>query len=104
MKKLLYSECIFLMAASPSILVALLICCSARNTALVGDLYPASSQLFSSFCLFPNSCNQRLLVAFPTLLLFQKVHHRPESRQVVRPSVVMNLVSFTRSSHAYDES
>ena len=28
-------------AASPPILVALLICCSARNTAYVGDLYPA---------------------------------------------------------------
>jgi len=30
-------------------------------------------QLFCSFSLLPNSCNQRLLVAFPTLLLFQKV-------------------------------
>jgi hypothetical protein len=36
-------------AASPSILVALLICCSARNTAHVGDIYPTSSN--SSFLL-----------------------------------------------------
>ena len=31
------------LAASPSILVALLICCITHNTAHVGDLYPASS-------------------------------------------------------------
>jgi len=30
-------------------------------------------QLFCSFCFLPNRCNQRLLVAFPTLLLFKKV-------------------------------
>ena len=38
-------------AASPSIFVALLICCSARNTVHVGDLEPASSD--SSVRLFP---------------------------------------------------
>jgi len=32
------------------------------------------------------------------------VHPRPGSRHVVRPSVVMNLVSSTRSSHTCDES
>ena len=52
-------------------------------------------------------------MAFPTLLLFRKfypllviVHPRPGSRHVVKPSVVMNLVSSTRraSSHTCDES
>jgi len=39
-------------AASPSILVALLICCSARNTAHVSDLYPASSNSSVRFVSF----------------------------------------------------
>jgi len=69
---------------------------------------------FYSFCLFLKSCNQHLLVAFPTLLracFFRKfhpplviVHPCPGSRHVIRPSVVMILVSSTRSSHTCDES
>jgi len=58
-------------------------------------------QLFCSFCLFPNSCNQRFRKFYPPLVI---VHSRPGSRQVVRPSVVMILVSFTCSSHTCDES
>jgi len=78
-------------AASPSILVALLICCSARNTAHVGDLYPAS----------PNSYVR--LVSFRTVAVsacsrpsqhsccFRKfhnplviVHPRPGSKHVIK--------------------
>jgi len=94
-------------AASPSILLALLICCSARNTAHVGDLYPAASnfsfRLVSfqivaiSACLWPSqpSCFFRKFHA-PLVI----VHPRPGSRHVVRPCVVMILVSSTRSSHS----
>jgi len=49
--------------------MALAICCNACNTAHIGDLYPASTN--SSVCL--GFFRMRLLVAFPTLLLFQKV-------------------------------
>ena len=98
-------------AASPSILVALLICCSAHSTAHVGDLYPASSNSsvrFVSFrivvisaCSWPSqhSCFFRKF-HLPLLIL----HPRPGSRHVVRPSVVMILVSSTRSSHTCDAS
>jgi len=94
--------------------VALLIYCSARNTAHVGDLYPASSS--SSVCLV--SCR---IVAISTcswpsqhFCFFRElhpllviVHPRPGSRHVVRPSVVMILLSATchkSSSHTCDES
>jgi len=91
--------------------VALLICCSARNTAYVRDLYaasPNSSVIFVSFrtvvisaCswLSQHSC---FLRKFPLPLVI--VHPRPGSRHVVRPSVAMILVSSTGSSHTYDES
>ena len=46
-------------SAAVLVILALLFCCSARNTAHVSDLYPAFS-------------NSSVLVAFPTLLLFQK--------------------------------
>jgi len=98
-------------AASPSTLVALLICCSARNTAHVDDLYPASSNSsvrFVSFrvivisaCSWPSqpSC---FFKKFHSPLVI--VHPCPGSRHVVRPSVVMILVLSTRSSHSCDES
>jgi len=91
--------------------VALLICCSARNNAHVGDLYPASfnsSVCFVSFrtlaisaCSWPSqhSCFFRKL--HPLLVI---VHPHPGSRHVIRPSVVMILVSSTRTSHTCDES
>ena len=97
--------------ASPSILVALLICCSARNTTHVGDLYPASSNSFVRFVSFQivlisacswtsqHSCFCKRF--HPPLVI---VHPRPASRHLVRPSVVMILVSSTRSSHTCDES
>jgi len=87
--------------------VALLICCSARNTAHVGDLYPTSSNSSVRFVSFRIVGNQRLLVAFPTLLFFHSplliVHPCPGSRHMVRPSVVMSLVSSTCSLHTCDE-
>jgi len=96
---------------APSILVALLICCSARNTTHIGDLYPASSNSSVRFVSF------RIIVinasSWPSqhCCFFRKVHlplvivhPRPGSRHVVRPSVVMILVSSTRSSHTCDES
>jgi len=49
--------------------MALAICCNARNTAYIGDLYPASTNSSVRLVFF----RMRLLVAFPTLLLFQKV-------------------------------
>jgi len=54
-------------AASPSILV---VCCSARNTAHICNLYPATPtpRFFS-----PCRCNQRLFVEFPLILPFQNV-------------------------------
>jgi len=86
---------------SPSILVALLICCSACNTAHVGDLYPASSHSSVRFVSFPifviracswpsqHSCFFRKF--HPPLVI---VHPRPGSRHVVRPSVVLVSISF----------
>jgi len=82
-----------------------------RNDAHVCDLDPASSN--SSVCLvsfrivaisacswpFQHSCFFRKF--HPSLVI---VHPRPGSRHVVRPSVVMILVSCTRSSHICDES
>jgi len=97
-------------AASPSIFVALLICCSARNTAHVGDLYAAasnSSVRFVSFrivvisaCSWPSQHSCFFKKFHPPLVI---VHPRPGSTHVVRPAVVMILVSSTRSSHACDE-
>jgi len=88
-----------------------LICCSARNTAHVGDLYPASSNSsvrFVSFrivvisaCSWPSQHSCFFRKFHPPLVT---VHPRPVSRHVVRPSVVMILVSSTRSSHTCDES
>ena len=99
------------MIASPSIRVALLTCCSARNIFHVGDLYPASS--FSSICsasfriMVISSCSQPFHLSF----FFKKfqaplviVHPRPGSMHVDRPSVVMILVPFTYSSHTKDDS
>ena len=93
------------------ILVALLICCSARNTVHVGDLYPASfnsSVHFVSFrivvisaCSWPSQHSCFFRKFHPPLVI---VHPRPGSRHVVRPSVVIILVSSTRSSHTCDES
>ena len=98
-------------AASPSILVALLICCSARNTAHVGDLYPASFNssvrlisfrvVIISACSWPSQHFCFFCKFYPLLVI---VHPRPGSRHVVRPSVVMILVSSTRCSHTCDES
>ena len=88
-----------------------LICCSARNTAHVGDLYPASSNLsvrFVSFrivlisaCSWPSQHSCFFKKFHPPLVI---AHPRPGSRHVGRPSVVMILVSSTRSSHTCDES
>jgi len=98
-------------AASPSILVALLICCSACNNAHIGDLYPAwsnSSVRFVSFrtvvisaCSWPSQRSCFFRKFHPPLVI---VHPRPGSRHVVRPFVVMILVSSTRSSHTCNES
>ena len=98
-------------AASPSILVALCICCSVRNTAHVGDLYPASSNSslrFVSFrivvisaCAWPSQHSCFFRKFHPPLVI---VHPRPGSRHVVRPSFVMILVSSTRSSYTCDKS
>ena len=97
--------------ASPSILVALWICCSAGNNAHIGDLYPASSNSsvrFVSFrivvisaCSWPSQHSCFFKNLHPPLVI---VHPRPESRHVVRPSVVMIVASSTRSSHTCDES
>ena len=101
--------------ASPSILVAPLNCCSARNSAHVGDLYHwqassnSSVRLISfrmvviSACSWPSqrSCFSR---KFLPLLVNQNFNPRPGSRHVVRPSTVMILVSSTRSSHTCDKS
>ena len=93
--------------------MALLICCSARNhdTAHVGDLYPASSQssvrlvsfriVVISACSWPSQHSCFFRKFHPLLVI---AHPRPGSRHVVRPSVVMILVSSTRSSHTCDES
>jgi len=91
--------------------VALLICCTDRNTANVGDLYPASSNSsvrFVSFriviisaCSWPSqrSCSFRKF--YPLLRI---VHLHSGSKHMVRPSVVMILVSFTRSFHTCADS
>jgi len=91
--------------------VALLICCSARNTSYVGDLYRASSSSsvrLVSFrivaigaCSWPSqhSC---LFKKFHSPIVI--LHACSGSRYVVRPSVVMILISSTRSSHTCDES
>ena len=52
--------------ASPSIFMALLICCSARNNAHVGDLYPASS---NSSC---GSCKEGVVVQKPSIALWSE--------------------------------
>ena len=95
-------------AVSPSILVALLICCSARNTVHVGDLYPASSNssvylvyfgiVVSSACWWPSQhfCFSRKL--HPPLVI---VYPHPGSRHVVRPSIMMILVLSIRSSKSW---
>jgi len=95
----------------PSILVALLICYSARNTAHIGDLYPASfnsSVRFVSFRMivisagsWPSQYSCFFKKFHPPLVI---VHPRPGSRHVVRPSVVIILFSYTLSSHTCDES
>ena len=87
------------------------ICCSARHTAHIGDLYPASSNSsvrFVSFrivvisaCSWPSQHSCFFVKFHPPLVI---VHPRPGSRHVVRPSVVMILDSSTRSSHTCDES
>jgi len=79
-----------LFVASPSILVALWICCNARNSAHVGNLYPASSNssvhLVSLQIVAISACSW----PFPTLLLFQKVPSPasdcPSSSWVIRKS------------------
>ena len=99
------------MIVSPSIRVALLTCCSARNNLHVGDLYPAS--FFSSIrsvsfrIVVISSCSQ----PFDPSFFFKKfqaqpgiVHLRLGSMHVVRPSVVMILVLSTHSSHSKDDS
>jgi len=88
--KLLFNECIFLM---------------------VGELYPVSSNssvrlvsfqiLAISACSWPSQHSCFFRKFHPLLAI---VHHRPGSRHVVRPSVLMILVSSTRSSHTCDES
>ena len=84
-------------------------CCSARNTAHVGDLHPAPSnssvQLVSfqivviSTCLWPSHCFVLFRKSHPSLVI---VHLRPGSRHVVKPSVVMILVAITCFSHVLD--
>ena len=98
---------------SPGVIVKaiFIICCSARNTAHVGDLYPASSNSsvrFVSFrivvisaCSWPSQHCCFFRKFHPTLVIVQP---RPGSRYTVRLSVVMILVSSTRSSHTCDES
>jgi len=91
--------------------VALLICCSARNATHVGDVYPASSNssvrlvyfqiVAISACSWPSQHSYFFRKFHPPLVI---VHPRPGTRHVVRPSVVMILVSSTRSSHTCDES
>jgi len=88
-----------------------LICCSACNTAHVGDVYPASSNfsfrlvsfriVVISACSWPSqhSCFFRMF-HHPLAI----VHPRSGSTHVVRPSMVMILVSSTRSSHTCDKS
>jgi len=86
-------------------------CCTARSTAHVGDLYPASSNssvclvsvrmVVISACLWPSQHSCFFRNFHPPLMI---VHPRPGSRHVVKPSVAMILVSSTRSSHTCDKS
>ena len=88
-----------------------MICCSARNTAHGGDLYSAScnsSVRFVSFrivvisaCSWPSQHSCFFRKFNPPLVI---IHPRPGFRHVVRPSVVIILVSSTRSFHTCDES
>jgi len=83
------------------------------NTIRVVDLYPASSNstvrlvsfwmVVINACSWPSQCSYFSRKFHPPLVI---VHPRPGSRHwhVVRPSVVMIFVSFTRSSHTCDES
>ena len=91
--------------------MALSICCSARNTSHVGDLYPASFNFSVCFvffrivvisaCSWPSQHSCCFRKFHPPIVT---VHPRPGSRHVVRPSVVMILVSSTRSFHTCDKS
>jgi len=77
----------------------------------IGDLYPASSNTSArlvsfrivaiSACSWPSQHSCFFKQFHPQLVI---VNPRPGSRHVVRPSVVMTLVSSTRSSHTCDES
>jgi len=98
-------------AASPSILVALLICCSTRNTAHVGDLYRASSKSSVRLVSFQMVVISACSWPFHHSFLFRKfqsslviVHSRSGFRHVVKPSLVMILVSSTCLFHTCDES
>ena len=98
-------------ATSPSILVPLLICCSTRNTAHVGDLYAACSNSpvrlvsFRMVVISACSCSCFFRKFHPLQMI---VHPRPESRHLItdsiRLSVMMILNSSTCSSHTCDES
>ena len=52
------------MATSPSIFVALLIFCSARNTAYVCDLHPASSNVSVRLVSFRMDMDQLMVSAY----------------------------------------
>jgi len=94
----------------PSILVALLIYYSARDTAHLGDLYLASSNssfhlvsfwmVVISACSWPSHRSFLFKKFYPPLLI---VHPRSGSRHV-KPSLVLILVSSSRSSHTCDKS
>jgi len=98
-------------AVSPSILAALLICCIVDNTAHVVNFYPFSSNfsfvlvsyrmVVISACSWPSHRSFLFNNYYPLIVI---VLTRPRSRHVVRPSVMMILVSFTRSSHTSDDS
>jgi len=97
----------------PSILVAQLIYYSARDTAHFCDLYLASSNSFFcwvsfwmvviSACSWPSHRSFLFRKLYPPLLI---VHPRSGSRHVtvVKPSLVLILVSSSRSSHTCDKS
>ena len=95
----------------PSILVALLICCIVGNSAQVRDLCPAcsnsSSRVASLRMVVISACSWSSHRSFlfnnyyPLIVI---ILTRPRFRHVVRPSVMMILVSSTRSSHTSDES
>ena len=87
--------------------MALLICCRARNNVHVGDLYPASSKTLVRFVSFrivvirPSQHSFFSRKFHPTLVI---VHPCPGARHVVRPSVVMILVSSICFSNTSDDS